>query len=196
MPVSPQDWEKIKQAAIAGVPYPTLCLTFPDLTLAALRKRAQRGDWPTPERVAFLATKCASAQLEANGAMPGDSPDVLIVSQSCPTGQNSPMDNAKTVSQGQAETSPSAMSVTLEATKGLVNASLGRFVQRAVKRVDQWDIPAPQSMKDGLALVNSLARLHQPAPQHLSQVNMQFVSPWGTAGAKFLEVEVETPEEP
>lgn len=181
------DWEKIKLSRIAGVPFSSLRITFPDLTEDALRKRAQRGDWPIPERVAYRINKLA----KANGA-PNT---VQSTVQSRPTGQKNTTNGTSSPVQTEELDTPSAMEITLESTKGIVNASLGRFAQRAVKTVDNWDIPAPQSMKDGLALVNSLARLHQPAPQHLSQVNMQFVSPWGTA-SKFLEVEVETPEEP
>lgn len=178
---SSSQWDTIKAAYIAGTRAEDIMAEFPGLSHANLRKAASRGRWPTHSRIVHEAR---TAQLAANRLYASQSQHVPPTSQ---------------LSQNGVTLENDALSITLESTKTAVNASLGRFAQRAVKTVDNWDIPAPQSMKDGLALVNSLARLHQPAPQHLSQVNMQFVSPWGTAsgaasGAKFLEVE--TPEEP
>lgn len=180
MPVSPQDWEKIKQAAIAGVPSMELVDLFPDLTFAALRKRAAREDWPTPKRIQYL-----------QGHIDPNAPPVAPTSHTAFIAQNLP----KTETKGDKSEGISATAITIESTKGGANACLGNLALRTIKKVDNWDIPDPRDIKEGLSLANFLMRLHQPAPQHLSQVNMQFVSPWGTAsGAKFLEVE--TPEEP
>lgn len=168
---SPAQWDTIKAAYIAGTNQADIVAAFPGLSGGAIRKAASRGSWPTPSRLIHEARK---AQHAANSHYQS-SQRVPNLSRSGRDSQNQQID---------------ALSLTIESTKGVANASLANLAVRTAKKVDNWDIPDPRDIKEGLSLANFLMRLHQPAPQHLSQVNVQVVSPWGTAsGAKFLEVE-------
>lgn len=51
------DWEEIKRAAIAGVPYKELADSWGLQGTDAIRQRASREDWPVPRRVLEKAQK-------------------------------------------------------------------------------------------------------------------------------------------
>lgn len=53
-------WETVKIAWIAGTPKKALIEAFRGLTIAALEKAAERGNWPTPERIKTAIRKRVS----------------------------------------------------------------------------------------------------------------------------------------
>lgn len=154
--LSPAQWQQVRDLSIAGVQDADIIREYGDsgLSLAALKKRRTREEWPSPSMLAHTARRATYAvNVSASRRNVSNVPSAL------------PADSAKLI---------------LDLAQGRTIASFGLLNQRVCSALDSAPVPETEHMRDLLQLVQiaeRTARLDAGKGQTNVQVNVA-VSPW------------------
>lgn len=140
--LTPDQWEQVKQASIAGVDDDSICAEY-QIAPGTLRCRRKRGAWPT---TSTLQHKAREAVKIANAA-----------------------DSAQRNATNATRAPKSSVALALDATKEGTIVSFVEVNRRMRAAVQQWAVPVPETLKEGeiaIRILERTARLETPGNGH------------------------------